>query len=525
MPDNGFRFTIAVSEQQYLNKPTREDNIFSTIRFTPKEVTVPELLQYAKEGHAFSYIFNGKYEDGKFPQKGKTTQSFISTSTIIYDFDDMEVEFYDFIDTLEYKPSFAYTTASNGLDGKGYRYRLGYVFHHPIASIEDFTTMYYAIMAANGFKFETKGTGGVDKSSSLVTQVFFGTNPDADIYTSYYNFCRYDFKDFITEDTPKVHLPQINDTPITIDKDFLKDFNSLNSDEFFSKYKRQYYGNYKASQETPLILDESKMFYTFPDVYVAVLRKHCGGKTYRHDIGSGRLRKLFITAKIMLFNQPSLTIENLLFNLRLERGWYYVNRDGKLTNEVLINTAINAFKYECNLNQTKHGTFRLNKAFWSGKGFTPIQAVNFVRRYLKAKLVQRFFNPDLTYNENVKLLNDAGIKICKRTLQRMVTRGDIVINNRNSHTPYLSECRSSVTNQTTAAILELLKQDGSLTQAKIAEELKVDIRTVKRYMEEMKGVLIERVGNNRTGKWVVKEPQPNTKPQRTIPFNQTYAFA
>ena len=183
MPDNGFRFTIAVSEQQYLNKPTREDNIFSTIRFTPKEVTVPELLQYAKEGHAFSYIFNGKYEDGAFPQKGKTTQSFISTSTIIYDFDDMEVEFYDFLDSLEFKPSFAYTTASNGLQGKGFRYRLGYVFHHPIASIEEFTTMYYAIMAANGFKFETKGTGGVDKSSSLVTQVFFGTNPDADIYT------------------------------------------------------------------------------------------------------------------------------------------------------------------------------------------------------------------------------------------------------------------------------------------------------------------------------------------------------
>ena len=210
--------------------------------------------------------------------------------------------------------------------------------------------------------------------------------------------------------------------------------------------------------------------------------------------------------------------------IRLERGWYYVNRDGKLTNEVLINTAINAFKYECNLNQTKHCTFRLNKAFWSGKGFTPIQAVNFVRRYLKSILVNKFFNPDLTYGENVKILNDNGIKICKRTLQRMVTRGDIVINNRNSHTPYLSECRSSVTNPTTNSILELLRQDGTLTQAKIAEELKVDIRTIKRYMEEMKGVLIERVGNNRTGKWVVKEPQPKAKPQRTIPFNQTYAF-
>ena len=264
------------------------------------------------------------------------------------------------------------------------------------------------------------------------------------------------------------------------------------------------------------------MFFTFPERYVAVLRKRKGGKTYKHPIGSGRLRKIFITAKIMLYNRPSLSPENLLFNLLLEREWYYDNRDDKLSKEVLISTVSNAFKYDIQLQETKHGQFKLNKDYWKEKGYTPIQAVNYVRRYRKAALVNYYFNPSLTYKENVRLLEDNGIMVSERTLKRMVARGDIQINTNLFPHPYLSVCRSDVTNPTTNSILELLKQDGTLTQAKIADMLSLDIRTVKRYFDEMKGVLIERVGNNRTGKWVVKEPE--SKPEHKPQPKQAYSY-
>ena len=524
MPTNDFKFTIAVSEQQYITKPKREDNIFTTIKFVPKEVTGQELLNYALLGHAFSYVFESASQDDSFGQKGKTTKNFIATSTIIYDFDNMDVEMYDFIDNLEFKPSFAYTTASNGCVGKGFRYRLGYVFNHPIFYIQDFVSFYYAIMSANGFEFEDKGkgTGGVDKQTISCTSVFFGTNANADTYTSYYNYCRQDFQDFIQKDTPVFSAPKTNDVTISFDKDYKKDFYSLKPKEFINKYFKQFYGNYKASLETPLILDNSLMFFTFPERYVAVLRKRKGGKTYKHPIGSGRLRKIFITAKIMLYNRPSLSPENLLFNLLLEREWYYDNRDDKLSKEVLISTVSNAFKYDIQLQETKHGQFKLNKDYWKEKGYTPIQAVNYVRRYRKAALVNYYFNPSLTYKENVRLLEDNGIMVSERTLKRMVARGDIQINTNLFPHPYLSVCRSDVTNPTTNSILELLKQDGTLTQAKIADMLSLDIRTVKRYFDEMKGVLIERVGNNRTGKWVVKEPE--SKPEHKPQPKQAYSY-
>jgi hypothetical protein len=49
----------------------------------------------------------------------------------------------------------------------------------------------------------------------------------------------------------------------------------------------------------------------------------------------------------------------------------------------------------------------------------------------------------------------------------------------------------------------MIDRNGNIKQSEIASALNVSLITVKRYMTAMKGVLIDRDGNNRTGRWYV----------------------
>ena len=133
------------------------------------------------------------------------------------------------------------------------------------------------------------------------------------------------------------------------------------------------------------------------------------------------------------------------------------------------------------------------------------QAKNYVRAYLNVQRVRKFFNPFLSIKKNHELLKENGVKVSLRTLQRMVTRGDIQINQRAAVHTDLSDRRKDVTNPVTNAILNLIRADGTIKQSTLAEMLELDIRTVKRYFKDMSGKFIKREGNNRTGRWVVIE--------------------
>ena len=508
---NDFTFTVSVSQQNFDYKPSKEDGWFKTIQFEPQQLTVNTLLKNALHGKVFCHCFNSNHSDGSFGMPKK--ENFISTSTLFFDIDNSDKPLDDYIYRLKFKPSFGYTTFSNG--EKGYRFRLGYVFSKPIVGADEYVIMYNAVAAANGFE-------NLDKLPC--SQVYFGTNPFADYYKSDYVWGSREFDNYRLESTSDTSttIQETKDisASTTINGDILYDIRNLKFDEFFHKYAPLYYDKYKASFETPLILDESEMFFRYPEPYYTVKRNVKGGKTHRWMIGSGRKKKMFFAAKVMLKNMKNkLTIDNLLFNLLCEREWYYVNTDNKLSIDFLIETAQNAYKYDYPLIPDKHHAFRVNKPFWEEQGKNVYQAMNHIRGYLKSLQVIQYFNPYLSYKQNVELLNDNGIRISDRTLKRMVTQGDIQIDNkkRNLYIHYLSERREDVTN----AIIDMIREDGTRTQQYYADLLNVDLRTIKRYFSDMKGKYIEREGNNRTGRWVVIEPQQQNVPIIEEPFEMT----
>lgn len=499
---NDFTFTVSVSQQNFDYKPSKEDGWFKTIQFEPQQLTVNTLLKSALHGKVFCHCFNSNHSDGSFGMPKK--ENFISTSTLFFDIDNSDKPLDDYIYRLKFKPSFGYTTFSNG--EKGYRFRLGYVFSKPIVGADEYVIMYNAVAAANGFE-------NLDKLPC--SQVYFGTNPFADYYKSDYVWGSREFDNYRLESTSDtsttIQETKDTSTSTTINGDILHDIRNLKFDDFFHKYAPLYYENYKASLESPLIMDESEMFYTYPEPYYTVKRNMKGGKTLRWKIGSDRKKKMFFAAKIMLKNMKNnLSIDNLLFNLLCEREWYYVNTDNKLNIDFLIETAQNAYKYDYPLTPDEHPTYRVNKPFWEEQGKNVYQAMNHIRGYLKSLQVIQYFNPYLSYKQNVELLNDNGIRISDRTLKRMVTQDVIQINNKNKESiyTYLSDCQTNVTNE----IIRLLKENGKTTQKDLAEMFCMDVRSIKRYFTRMqKEGLIKRVGNNRSGKWVVLEPQPRVE--------------
>lgn len=512
LANSEYEFTLFVSQKNYSSKPSNDE--MPKMRFVPQQLTIESALECATQGKAFCYTFQSDKADGSLSVKDKKKENFISTSAIIYDFDDMKVSMADYINSIQYKPSFAYPTYSDGKNGLS-RFRLAYVFDEEILGENDFNAVFHAIANANHFTPETKEQGGWDVRS--VAQMYFGTTQEVSTYISNTVYSINDFQPYIapvtekSTSTKKSESNNLNRNRDIVDKEFLYNLYHSKYEDFFKSYFDSYYPNYSQSLETTLTLSENEMWYEYPDDYVAVFRKREGKKVLKWNIGEDRKKKLYITAQMMLHNCPELTIENLIYNLYIERKHYYNNADNKINNQVLINTAVNAFNRRINLNPSNHSSYRVNKEFWSEQGVGVHQAKGFIRREIKVQEILPYIDSNKTVKENHKILIDNGIDVSVRTLQRMVTRGDIYIYNNNVIT-LLSECRSDVTIRQNH-IIELMKENNQITADEIAKQLDCDVRTVKRDIKKMRGVLIDRVGNNRSGHWVVlSDEEPEQEP-------------
>lgn len=500
LSNSDFTFTLSVSEKNYPCKPNGTE--MRKCAFIPLQLTAESALQCALQGRAFCYIFKTDNNTGYLPIKEKTNKNFISTSTIIYDFDRMDVDMCDFIQQITYKPSFAYPTYSNGINGES-RFRLAYIFDSEIHGENNFEEIYFAIANANQFVRETKEHGGLDVRT--VSQMYFGTTSTAETYTSHYIYNLSDFKDFIIPIIKKEQMVNKQSKKVNTDKydiinkDFLEDFNNLSFDDFFAKYFIAYNHNYKTSLESPLTLSTNEMWYEYPNDYFAVVRKRNGRLILKWDIGEDRKKKLYITAQLMLHNAPNLSLENLIYNLSIERRYYYNNSDNKIDNIVLLQTAINAFNQRITLDPSKHGSFRVNKNFWEEQGISIRRAVGYIRRERKAQEILPYIDFTKSIPENYKMLTENGINISLRTLQRMVARGDISIVMDGGEVSLISKCHNATNLKN--EIIEIINNDNTITVAEIAKQLGIDKSTAQRNINKMRGIDIEREGNNRTGYW------------------------
>ena len=73
-----------------------------------------------------------------------------------------------------------------------------------------------------------------------------------------------------------------------------------------------------------------------------------------------------------------------------------------------------------------------------------------------------------------------------------------------SHTDDTKHDTNDTISENDTKVLNLIKENPSITQAELREKLQVSIVTVKRLMADLqKRGLIERQGSSRKGKWII----------------------
>lgn len=432
---------LSLSVDYYLSKPKN----IAQIRYKRRTFTQNSLMVVLGTGYCVAHCFRTQNEI--FTQSEKTNDNFEYTQMIGVDIDDCDKDMETFIRGLKKKPTFAYTTFSNGV--KGNRFRMIYLFNQKIDSIPLYKAVYNWI---------TEGLNINDNCMRSVSQQMFGTNFAAKWYKSniWYDVPT-ECKSIVSEQKGSSELNKkeeehyIGMTPKTNNDTFsdnavVKALYSMSPQDFIFHFRNTF--DYFTS--TPLHYENG--YALLPDDYCEITRpwyrEQIGDntitvvRTLRH--GDKRKTHMSNTAVIIRKIKNNITFEHLLYILVCERTYYYDNSDKVLTNKELINIAQWAMGIpvnELNPKQIKHPKFKVDKAYWREQGITPRQAANIVRGMLKSQEIGSMYDFNLTDVENIKVMKDYGLSISIKTLKRWRKKNGITKSGVSSQK---AKCKSKV---------------------------------------------------------------------------------
>lgn len=446
--DGRYEFNINVSTGAY---PTQKPDKPWQIQYATQKITLGDLERLQREGKSFCYNFKKRDVSGLITQHEKTLKGFDYTNIIFFDIDKMPIPMEEYIAPLPFKPSLAYTTISNGKGGK-YGYRLLYLFDTPLSTIPDFDNLYYAIAAANGFKQQVDKDGnkfefdyrkvnqqyygGGVKSETIKTNIVYSPSD----FSSYYN------KGIALKETlypskkkNKSSISNKGSFPNEIiigeatrrqayysqmENPFYNDLYTLSPKDFLTKYEKEYLSTYQASIKTALTLSSNGSYWIYPDNYQEIKRQWGVNKKGKRnvkkwEIGSNRRKRMYVSAHIMRHNVPSITKEQLIYNLIFERFHYYVNSDNKLNNNIILDIAEAALAHSFELSPCKHPAFSANKEYWLQSNMTSNQAKCIVGKVIREEQVLAIYDFGASVKENLKVLRENGIRVGKSYLYNL----------------------------------------------------------------------------------------------------------
>lgn len=406
---------LSLSVDYYLNKP----NNIAQIRYKRRTFTQNSLMVVLKTGYCVAHCF--KTQNEIFTQSEKTNDNFEYTQMIGVDIDDCQSDMETFIKGLERKPTFAYTTFSNGI--KGNRFRMIYLFNQKIDSIPLYKAVYNWI---------TEGLNINDNCMRSVSQQMFGTNFAAKWYKSdiWYDVPHFD-ESIITNQS--INIKVSNEIKVSdrvssqISKSFMDDMDCMASMDFISKYRNCY----PYFTETEL---QYKDGYAVIDNNYYVVRRMWYNQVYetkdgtvtvnevrKYKDGNKRRIRMYNTARILRNIKNDITAEHLAYILFCEREYYYDNSDNILSNERLLSIATEITSMPMDrviMDNNNKNSFKVDKEYWKERGITPKQAVQIVRGQINDRNIGELYDCSLTDKENIAMMNEYGIKVSLITLKR-----------------------------------------------------------------------------------------------------------
>ena len=169
---------------------TSKNIVKKDIRLGEIEAEPSEVLQRALAGKILSDVFFLKSDEEELENHSgrRTRLTFIGTQCLFYDFDDASCDIDEFVSRLRIKPTFGYTTLSDGKIENGrklHKFRLGYILSDFVYGLDNRGRLWKQIARENNivptFIKGKKVQGEQDKYDKGCSSVqwFFGTNDKA----------------------------------------------------------------------------------------------------------------------------------------------------------------------------------------------------------------------------------------------------------------------------------------------------------------------------------------------------------
>ena len=383
-----FKFTVSVSREFYetkeaaklsLSKSTASKVGKEKMSFTEKTITVREMMDYATSGYAFTARYNvnpdvkycltdktGKktysyptYKNGK--NKGgmklsfKRDEFFKESSVVFVDIDLTKYPTIpDYLNTLEYKPTFTYPSYSDNISKNGItsrRFRMVYVFTQPLQADE-----FKKVSGSINAKTEIDTAEELeDRCNEVLSQYMNGCY---DCTEKYYTGIIYDYSDFIdtATDRPKYGKQHDNnndtttttttDQPekeIVYDKAMFYDMSHLDYDSFMTRYRWQFNYSYDNSNPNGWIrFGESEVYYQFVgEDYFKLF-----WNVDRVRDGQKRRKKVFMRMCLRRILNPEISLDSLMFCAYEDIHRFFDNSDNALGADYILRNATNCYKME-----------------------------------------------------------------------------------------------------------------------------------------------------------------------------------
>ena len=507
-----YSFTVSLSKEPYISKQATTAAIIGgeegrTMRkdlgmkekacFRSTQTTPSELLKSALSGYTFCAVFSGfppnEYDityvrkDGYFTLSGKSSEFFTGSYCIGVDIDETQYQSVEqFVDQLQYKPTFWYTSyshlqydASTGKP-KGLRFRLMYVFDEEIHNKYFFRYCSYKVHKM----IETSTNELIHDTCGLsCSQYFNGTNIfdktlkiDYDCTNIIYSLADFNttLEEFITflgsncmlkkvDNIQKKEMQQLKCSimskiqyttttnkqqavilsasdisehstteSISFNYFLVRDADSLEWSVFHDRYKHYYEFVFRTEREDWSSITDSKgniiQFQYCDEEYLELKWIPKRLKDRQH-----RKKTLFHRGWLRRIIKPSISPDELLYNLLFDREHFLDNSDNELNVYRLQEIVRDCYEYDIEDYKIQYEHIYQDTIDKCSKKQVIIHRTskgliraNSLRKELRWRFLDEAYNKRLSVSENLQILNDSDFIISRSTLYNYCVNRGIV---------------------------------------------------------------------------------------------------
>lgn len=406
---SGYTFNMSVSTTTHKDKADFEA-ASKALAYQKQSTDIDSLCQLIKDGHSFCHCYDDN--DETFTNSTKTQANFRYTSFIPYDIDDSILRMEEYLTTLTYQPTIAYTTTSDGI--KGNRYRLIYCFDGKIKGVRRYQALFDKMK-------DESGIGKLDNCTHSPAQAFFGNAlPTCRMVCSHYVYHLPTAASTTTEKKEKVSKQikiKKEESDIICNDTFRQDFEGMSLRKFVSTYSSEY----QSIEESGLTYRNG--YAPIDENYLRLYHKWDVNARHIHkwQDGEGRRKKLATAALIIRKIKPDITAEHLIYCLANEVVCYYNNIDGVLNQSFILRVAKAALERpidEITIKGHDKRKFKVDVVYWKNQGVSIKAAVAKAKGVWNDERIGELYDLQLTDKENVKAMAEYGVKVSVPTLKR-----------------------------------------------------------------------------------------------------------